>query len=286
MAVFNRNNKYFTDQSCYITKATRGVNTPLHTHDFLEIVYVFSGNSLHTVNGMQYAASAGDLLFIDLGCTHSFTCGKRFSYANIILKPEFISREPQGFNNAFSLLQLDDFKDLRQVVDPSNRLVHLSPEESELFEGFIKLVLSEQNANNGGKELLLRSVFNALLIFTFRKMALPMKEEGEIGVQLLDYLKANCTQRLSLEKISADCHYSPAHFSRLFKKYTGQTFTQYVTSCRLDVACRLLCETEMSVDEICSESGFTNRTKFFTSFEEKFGCTPLKYRKTIKNNVE
>ena len=33
-----------------------------------------------------------DLLFVNLGSTHSFTCGKRFSYAKIIFKPEFINR--------------------------------------------------------------------------------------------------------------------------------------------------------------------------------------------------
>lgn len=283
MAIFLRNDKYLTDQGCYIMKSTRGINTSSHTHDFLEIVYAFSGNSLHVVDGIQYNVSTGDLLFVDIGCTHSFTCNKCFSYVNIILKPEFISGELKGTDNAFSLLELEDFKDLRQIVDTNNRLCHFDPLESKFFESYINLALSEQETDNAGKELMLRSVFNSLLIFAFRKMALPMKMQSRIDTGLLDFIKANCTKRLSLYKFAADCHYSPAHFCRLFKKQTGQTFTEYVTSCRLERAAELLADTEISVEDVCVEAGFTNRTKFFKDFGKKFGCSPLKYKKSKSN---
>ena len=84
MAITQLNNKFFTDEGCYISYGSHAVDNAEHTHDFLEIVYIVSGSSLQIVDGREYQVSAGDLLFINLGSTHSFTCGKRFSYANII----------------------------------------------------------------------------------------------------------------------------------------------------------------------------------------------------------
>ncbi len=283
MALNFENNQYYTDEGCFIM-VNSGVSTPLHTHDFLEIVYVFSGSSLQALDGTEYTVSAGDLLFINLGSSHSFTCSKRFSYANITLKPEFISEGLEGTDNAFSLLELEDFKDLGGLVDRSNLLVHLTAEESRQFEALIELALSEQTNENPGKELMLRSVFNALLTFTFRKMSLPMKKEDGIGIELLDFIKSNCAQHISLEKIASANHYNPAYFSRLFKKKTGMTFTEFVTTCRLDNAARLLSTTELSVGDVCTEVGFSNRTKFFRLFTDRFGTTPLKYKK-LKTNT-
>ncbi len=282
MALNFENNQYYTDEGCFIM-VNSGASTPLHTHDFLEIVYVFSGNSLQVVDGIEYPVSAGDLLFINLGSSHSFTCTKRFSYANIILKPEFIGEGLQGTNNAFSLLELEDFKDLYSLVDRNNLRVRLTAEESRQFEALIGLALSEQTSDNPGKNLMLRSVFNALLTFTFRKMSLPMKKNDYIGEELLSYIRENCARRLSLNEIATDNHYSPAYFSRLFKNRTGQTFTEFVFSCRLDAAAKLLTTTDLSVGDICSEVGFSDRTKFFRLFSVRFGCSPLQYKKKKSN---
>ncbi len=278
MALNFENNHYYTDENCYIA-LNHGRNTPTHTHDFLEIVYVFSGSSLQIVDGTEYTASAGDLLFINLGSSHSFTCSKRFSYANIILKPEFISSALLGTDNAFSLLELEDFRELKEKVDRKSLLAHLSPEESKRFEALIDLAVSEQKNENPGKELMLRSAFNALLTFTFRKMSLPMRKNEGIGDRLLDYIRLNCTQHISIEKLAADNHYNRTYFSRLFKAKTGQTFTEYVTSCRLELAAKLLKDTDLIVSDICTQAGFSNRTKFFKEFSEKYGLSPLKYRK-------
>lgn len=278
MALNFENNHYYTDEGCFITLSD-GRTTTTHTHDFLEIVYVFSGSSLQIVDGTEYTASAGDLLFINLGSSHSFTCSKRFSYANIILKPEFINSALLGTDNAFSLLELEDFRELKEKVDRTSLLAHLNPEECGRFEALIDLAISEQKADEAGKEVMLRSAFNALLTFTFRKMSLPIRKNDGIGDRLLDSIRLNCTQHISIEKLAADNHYNPTYFSRLFKAKTGQTFTEYVISCRLELAARLLKETELSVSDICLEVGFSNRTKFFKEFSKKYELSPLKYRK-------
>ena len=56
-----------------------------------------------------------------------------------------------------------------------------------------------------------------------------MEDEGIVDVAI-HYMKENMEKHLSLEEISTQIGYSPSHFSMLFKKQTGMTPTDYITS--------------------------------------------------------
>ena len=273
-------NKFYIDEGCYISRVNTDKDTAEHTHDFLEIVYIFRGNGVHFIDGKEYNVGAGDALFINYDSTHAIRLQGKMSYADIIIKPEFISKSLKGVENAFALLELEGFKDFAKTVDRTDRIMHFSPSERKRIENLILLAREEQESDKAGKELMLHSLFNSILTLVFRKMALPMRKESGIGAELLGYIRANCHEPLTMEQIATDNHYNPSYFSRLFKKYTGYTFTRYLTSCRIDLACQLLLDTEHTVGDIASEVGFSDRTKFFKLFTEQVGTTPLKYRKS------
>jgi AraC-like DNA-binding protein len=58
-----------------------------------------------------------------------------------------------------------------------------------------------------------------------------------------------------------------------------------VTEYRLKHACQLLRTTEMSVSEICTESGFGNISFFNKAFKKVKGNTPLAYRKLLARQI-
>jgi transcriptional regulator GlxA family with amidase domain len=78
------------------------------------------------------------------------------------------------------------------------------------------------------------------------------------------------------------CGYTPEHFSRVFKKYTGLTPMEYIWEAKIRKAKQLLLKTDKQIETICWESGFANRTHFFRKFYEADGMTPLQYRKNQK----
>ena len=282
MALKRELNKFYLDEGCYISNTQSGDAYQQHTHDFLEIVYVFSGHGVHTIDGREYPTGAGDALFINYGCVHSFENIDKMNYANIMIKPEFISESLKGSENAFALLELENFKEFAQTVDQNDCIMHFSAGERRQMESLIQLARAEQKENRPGKELMLHSLFNTILTLVFRKMALPMKQEIGVGAELLNHIRENCAMPLVLEEIAAEYHYNPAYFSRLFKKRTGYNFTAYLTACRMDLACQMLRDTEMTIGDIAAEVGFSDRTKFFRAFSAYTGMTPLKYRKSQK----
>ena len=75
---------YITDSSgnIPITLNLYSHDEPKHMHDYIELVYVFSGSGMHYVNDIPYHLSRGSLLFIDFGQVHEYTCLDNMSYVN------------------------------------------------------------------------------------------------------------------------------------------------------------------------------------------------------------
>ena len=253
-----------------------------HTHDFIELVYIIKGKATHTVNGKRYALSSGDVLFMNYHCVHSFESASGFEYADILMKPEFVCESLGGSENAFSLLTIKDFEEFAGSALAENCAVSFSRSEKGLVEGLIDLMCKESSMENKGAMLLSKSALNVLLTLVFRKMSLPMHGEMGMDESLLAYIREKCGSCVTLEELAEKCFYNPAYFSRRFKAYTGVTFTEYLTECRIARAKEMLTQTELSVESIIGECGYSNRTKFFEDFSKRVGCTPLKYRKSKK----
>jgi transcriptional regulator GlxA family with amidase domain len=75
---------------------------------------------------------------------------------------------------------------------------------------------------------------------------------------------------------------SERDFSRKFRQETGQTIADFVTSVRIDVACRLLTETGMPVKAVAGRGGFGSTASLRRAFMDHFGVTPARYRENFR----
>lgn len=110
--------------------------------------------------------------------------------------------------------------------------------------------------------------------------------QGATGVtqridQALDYVYKNYTEDLSLEKASEFAGISAYGFSRLFRRVTGNTFTNFVTGVRVAKACELLSQGDQQVTTICYLAGFNNVANFNRHFRRLKNMTPSEYRKQM-----
>ncbi len=79
----------------------------------------------------------------------------------------------------------------------------------------------------------------------------------------------------SLAMVACLSHY---HFLRLFKQVFDFTPHQYIIKKRLELACTLLTETDISVSEVSHKVGFESHGSFSTLFKRTFGIPPAQYR--------
>lgn len=92
------------------------------------------------------------------------------------------------------------------------------------------------------------------------------------------YIEDHCGDELTLEKISSMVYLSPTYFSKLFKNITGQNYIDFLITCRMNSAKKLLITTTLKVSEIGIRVGYVNASFFNRLFKKNCGVTPTEYR--------
>ena len=91
------------------------------------------------------------------------------------------------------------------------------------------------------------------------------------------YLTAHLTDA-SLEEAAISVNLSPGYFSRLFHKVTGETFSDYLTGCRMKKAAEYLHGTNYKTYEISLMVGYDNPKNFTRAFKQYYHVTPREFR--------
>ena len=99
--------------------------------------------------------------------------------------------------------------------------------------------------------------------------------------QAFDYLLSELTEDIRLSVIAKRVGMSEAGFSRFFKKVTGHGFIELARKLRIQRACRLLLQAELSIATICFEVGYANLSNFNRHFRNEMGQTPSQYRRAL-----
>lgn len=105
------------------------------------------------------------------------------------------------------------------------------------------------------------------------------KTEVNVVEQVKAYIAAHVDEELSVEKLADREHFNPDYLTRVFKKETGKTVSEYITEYRCALAAELLKNTQLSVTMIASKSGYSNYAYFTRMFKKYSGFSPREYRK-------
>ena len=251
----------------------------IHDHDFVEMVYIIEGTGRHYINDEEFAIKAGNLLFVNYGCTHAFLVDDQLVAYNLMIRVDYFIENMIKDNNLFYMLALTSFEKIQQELNDKSPLVFFDySEREEIFNLFrnIEIELSQEEL---GKSSILDSYINIILCKVFRKIFMKnIRQELLIPQEIIDYISEHFNEKLSLGELSQKCFYSPAYFSRLFKKTFNMSFTDYIMDIRLKRCCELLKDSNYTIEKIMEECGFFDKNTFYERFKNKYGCTPSEYR--------
>lgn len=279
MLHYTAEQEFQDDSLVAIKKICDRKDEEIHDHDFVEMVYIIEGTGRHYINDEEFAIKAGNLLFVNYGCTHAFLVDDQLVAYNLMIRVDYFIKNMIKDNNLFYMLALTSFEKIQQELNDKSPLVFFDYSEREEIFNLFRNIEIELSKEELGKSSILDSYINIILCKVFRKIFMKnIRQELLIPQEIIDYISEHFNEKLSLGELSQKCFYSPAYFSRLFKKTFNMSFTDYIMDIRLKRCCELLKDSNYTIEKIMEECGFFDKNTFYERFKNKYGCTPSEYR--------
>ncbi len=260
---------------------TRFVHFPQHTHDYVELVYMYNGETTHIVNGNTTLLRKGELLFLGQNATQEILpAGCDDIAVNFIIRPEFFGSTLAFLGEEKTPLSSFITDCLCKSGDNLSNYLHFKvsdvPPVQNIMENLIWTLThgspNKRNINQTGMGLLLMY----LLDCTDRLS--PQSSESEFSFSILRYIEEHYVSG-NLTELAENMHYDFTWLSRQIKLRMGKTYTELVQEKRLSQAAYLLKNTKKSVAEVSCAVGYDNVSFFHRIFKARFGLSPGKYRK-------
>jgi AraC-like DNA-binding protein len=101
---------------------------------------------------------------------------------------------------------------------------------------------------------------------------------------IVTYISEHYPEPLTMADVAKRFRMSESHFSRVFRRGTGNTYTDFLIRVRISRACQLLMQSDENVATICYDVGFNNVANFNRRFLDVKGTTPSAFRKEALSN--
>ena len=102
---------------------------------------------------------------------------------------------------------------------------------------------------------------------------------------LIDWIRTNLSEELSVEQLAAQAAMSPRNFARVFRAETGTTPARLVEKLRLEAARQSVETTGISLQQIARDTGFGDPERMRTAFLRAYGQPPMVLRRQVQGRA-
>ena len=259
----------------------RFIHFPKHKHNYIEMTYMYQGNTKHIINGKEITLNQGDLIFLNTTVEQEILPAEENDLAiNFIMLPEF-------FNNAFLILEsekspMNEFLMSCLFKSETNyNFLYFNVSDilpiQNLIENLIFTILNQSPNQRNIQQKTMALLFLHLMNHVDKIGSDTSDYKDRIAIHVLKYIDENY-QNASLTELSQTLNYDFYWLSKEIKKQTGKTFKELLQEKRFSQAAYLLKYTKIPIEEIILKIGYENSSYFHKKFKEKFSLSPKKYR--------
>lgn len=259
---------------------TRFIGFPPHRHNYIEMVYMGQGRTVHHVNGERVELQSGEILMMNPDAVQEIEpAGARDLAVNLILLPEFFDvplrmlGQRDGSIRQFLVGCLCG--EARGAGYLHFRVADVLPIQNLMENMIWSLVFDEEDSEE--QQTIMGLLFQQLTRHTDRLEAGRGDFDRDAVLSSLRYVEARYRDG-ELTELAGQLGCDVYWLSRLIKRRTGRNFTQLMQEKRLAQAEYLLESTDLPVAEISAGVGYDNTSYFYRLFESKYGLSPAKWR--------
>lgn len=260
---------------------TRFVYFPLHRHNYVEVIYVLDGEITNVIADQEVVVKKGELLFLNQYTRHAILPAKESDIAvNFIILPEFfdVASNMIGKDNILAHFLVNILRKNQEEGEYLHFKVADVLQVQNLLENMIYSLVHKQENNDLINQTTMGLLFLYLLdSVPYADTRIPNQYENMIAMSTIKYIDQKY-RTATLTELCEQTHQQMHTLSKLIKNTTGVTFKELLQRKRLSKAAELICETDLSIDDIISAVGYENNSYFHRIFKERYHMTPRVFR--------
>lgn len=295
--ISNRISSHWDDNSSFyivrpelnisINRNSRFNKVPKHTHDYIEISYMYDGSADEIIGSNKVTLKKGQVLILDTLTPHSVSVlGENDIMINVLMNRDYLYKTLFHQLSRDSILSEFFINVLRENNADNNYLHFLSENNSRVSMFFGELLCEACDPSINSSDIIIGLIMliiaELINVYEGEQAKAQLKSKGASFIPILHYMEANfktCTR----ENVAEVFHISEKQLTNLIKKNTGMTYKQLIQTQKLRYASKLLKNTELPISDVIIESGYENMNFFYKKFRMEYGVSPRDYRNGYKN---
>lgn len=268
---------------------TRFIHFPLHRHNYIEVLYVCEGTLTNVIDGRVVVVGAGELLFLNQYTRHEILpAGEHDIAINLMILPEFfdVAYNMIGSNNVL----VNFLANILRQNEERGEYLHFKVSEVLQIQNLMENIIYSVVTGKGGQNKINQTTMGLIFLYLldsvqYVEMRLPNQYENMIAMTTLDYIEQKY-RTATLTELCQEVHLPMHTLSKMIKKTTGFNFKELLQRKRLNKAVELMCETNISVNDIIAAVGYENNSYFHRVFKERYHMTPRAFRMKNKSEIK
>ena len=257
-----------------------------HFHVDSEIHIILSGNATLEIDGEDVEIKAGDICVL---APHSSHYPK--SYSDTLEKTNFYFSLTRSYDHTLIGRAFSEYLYYGKIFKSvKNYYIINAPDIVSL----IKLLLSREVTPDS------EHIFSANLSLFYIDLASRIRErllpDNDRPIQrgaenenlfrqrriVEEFFQKRYSEEVGIEDLASELCLSPSHTYRIVKCVFNEGFKQTLMKQRIEHACMLIKQRELTLTEIAYRCGYTSYNGFLSAFKSHVGKTPKEYEKSVK----
>lgn len=262
---------------------------PWHYHPEYEIIYVEKSYGIRFMGNHIGNFTDGDLVFISSNLPHVWKNDQEFYKGNkeLMVDVYVIHFNKDSLKEGF--FDLPEFTQIKKLFSLGEQGFLLRPgKEQQKIAALIKqTVTSTGPARIVSFIQTLDALANAksydLLSTPGYTTTFNLADAERINI-VMNYVMEQYSEEINIKKVARLINLTEASFCRYFKYKTHKTFSQFLNEIRIMNSCKLLVNSNMTITQICYNTGYNNISHFNRQFKSITGLTANQYKKKYKED--
>jgi AraC-like DNA-binding protein len=261
------------------------LNDQFHFHNACEIALIIKGKGKRLIGDNMEDFTDGDLVLIGPQLPHiTYTDTSSLVENDLNVQAIVVYFKPDWLNE--SHLDSVDLIRFRELFKDLNRGIKIRIGQTK--KRIIKQLLKIKKIDGLQRIILILKILD---IISNSKEYVCLASEGYVNSfsqkhikrldEVFNYIMGHFYEDITLQKIALIANMTPTAFCKFFKNKTNKTLSNFINEIRISYACKLLLDQNLSISQICYQSGFNNLPNFNKNFKRFTNQVPSAYKENF-----